>query len=115
MYAEAVAQTLFKRKTSDAGKGFAGLFDGFNSSGNKRANVFAKMIVGEEVPLAIDIGEVIRIDPTLFSLFLAGFAIGEFELFLGGSRFCQCVKNFKGEDLLSARPKGNRLFDVSKA
>src|SRR5262249_20724134 len=110
--AKAVAQALFERETLWPRKGLAGGLQGSNARRDKGANIFAQMVVSEQVPLAIDIGQVIRVDQAQLGFVLARFAVSEPELAAGGGGLGQLLEHSQIQDGLRPGPKGDRLFRV---
>src|SRR6267378_20244 len=80
--AEAVTESFFERELLRADEDFASGLDGLNASGHESADVFAEVIVGEEEPLAVDVGKMIGIHDTLLGFGLAWLAVGEGDLLL---------------------------------
>src|SRR2546430_7708588 len=114
MDSKAIAQTFFDRKFLRPRKYLSGAPQMLNTDRNKSANVFAQMIKSEQKPFAVDVGQMIWVDDALFGLFLAGFAVGQFQLLSRGGSFGQCIKNLQVDDRLGARPERDGLLDISQ-
>ena len=110
---EAAAQALFQRELLAALEGLSGGLNGFDAGRNEGAEVVAQMIVGEEEPLTVDVGEVIWIDDALLSLLVTGLAVGDLELPARRSGFGQRVESLQVQDWLGTGAKGDGLLDVT--
>ena len=86
--------------------------NGFDTGGDKGANILAEMIVSKEKPFAVDVGEVVGVNEAFFDLLLTGFAVAEFELLPGGGGFGQGIERSQIKDGLGAGAKGNALLEI---
>jgi len=114
MDAEAVAQPFLQREFLRPLKSLPRRLYGFDARGREGADVLARVVVGEEIPFAVDVRQMIRVNNARFGLGLAGLAICEFNLFTARGGFGQRVKDFKVKNLLGARAEGNGLLNVSE-
>src|SRR5512135_1137248 len=80
LHAKTLAQPPFQRESLPAGKSLARLPNGFNARWDKRTDVFAQMVVGEEEPFAVDVSQVIGVDEALLGLALARLAVRQLQL-----------------------------------
>src|SRR5580765_3867040 len=108
MHAEAIAQALFEREPLWTGKSFPSLLHRLHPRGHEGADVLARLVEREEVPLAVDVREMIGINEARLGLLLAGFAIRKFKLVAIRHRLRQCVENVQIKNRLSAGAEGNR-------
>ena len=103
MNSEAAAQSLFQGKFLEPPKELAGAAQALNPGGHKGADVFAQVIISEQKPFAIDVGQMIWIDNPLLGLLLARLTVGQFQLLAGGSSLGQTIKNFQIQNGFGAR------------
>src|SRR5690242_16067605 len=80
MDAKAVPQPRVEREFSRPFEAPARGRDRLDPGGHKRADVLTQMVVGEEEPLAVDIGQVVRINHSPFRFLHAGLAVSHFQL-----------------------------------
>src|SRR3954470_5740695 len=80
MNAKTVSQLILDRKFGVSFEGLAGLLHVLDPRGHKCSNVFAQMIVCEEKPLPIHIGQMIGINQPRFGRLLPRFSIAQSDL-----------------------------------
>ena len=114
MDAETVAQSFLQRKFLRTLESFSGRLDGLDPRGNKSADVFARVVEGKEIPFAVDVRQMIRVNDARFGFRLAGLAIGQFQLLPSRGGLGERVKNFQIQNRFGARAEGNRLLDVGE-
>src|SRR6185437_9478259 len=72
------------------------------------------MVKSKNIPLAVDVGEVIRVDDALLCFAAAGFAVRHFNLAALSSGLGEGIKDFQVQDWFSAGAERDGLFDLSK-
>src|ERR1700723_1228942 len=97
--AETVAQSLLEGKLRSANERTTGGPGRLDAGGYECANIFARVVVGKEEPLAVDIGQVIRVNHPLFNR-MTRLAIGELQLLPPRHRPGEGVKNLQVQDRL---------------
>src|SRR5579862_6364081 len=112
--AKAVAQALLQRKIPRTYKRPPGGFHGPDARGHKGADVFARVVVREQKPLAVDVRQMIRVHEAFFRLALTGFAVGQLELLASGGSPGEDIEYFEIQNRLGARAEGNRLLNVGE-
>src|ERR1035437_2715929 len=71
------------------------------------------MVVGEEIPFAVDVRQMIRVHDA-FLRRLTGLAVMQFKLLPLRDGLGERVENFQIENRLGARAEGNRLLNVGE-
>src|SRR5579872_3024620 len=107
MNPKAVPKASLKRELLLTKKRPARLTNGLDPGGDECANVPTQVIEGEEVPLAVDIGQVVRVNDASLGLG-ARLAIGDFKLPPPCCRFCKAIEHLEIQDRFSPRSKGDR-------
>ena len=76
-----------------------------NSPRSERADVFAQVIERKQIPFAVDVREMVRIDHARLDVLPSGLAVGDLHLLMPGCGFCQVVEDFQIQNLLGACTK----------
>jgi len=111
---EAVAEETGEVERLGEGEGFAGGDGLFDAGGDEGPDVVAEEIEGEEVPIAIHVGDVDGVDEAFLGGFAIGFAIEEAEFLAGGGGAGEAVDEFQLEHGLGAGAEGDGLFPVGE-